>query len=125
MAEFKAKFLHTRIRVKDLDRTVRFYSDLFGFQASGKHISPAGNQLCFLTLPGNDTQIELAYSPDYADFQVPQDLVHFAFTVPDLDEFRKQWEPQGIEFWPQDGPVDGWFYFIDDPNGYEIEVMKS
>jgi lactoylglutathione lyase len=120
-----ARFLHTRIRVKDLDKTISFYTEILGFQASGKHISPAGNQLCFLTLPGNDTQIELAYSPNYAEFQVPEDLIHFAITVPDLEDFRHKWEPTGIEFWPSDGPVGGHFYFIDDPNGYEIEVIKG
>ena len=125
MADFKSRFLHTRIRVKDMDRTVKFYTEVFGFKASDKHISPAGNQLCFLTLPGNETQIELAYSPDHVDFELPEDLIHFAFTVPDLEEFRKKWEPKGIEFWPDGGPVGGRFYFIDDPDGYEIEVMKG
>ena len=125
MADFQPKFLHTRIRVKDLDKTIMFYTELLGFVASDKQISPAGNMLCFLTLPGNTTQIELAYSPDYAEFTVPEDLIHFAITVPDIEEFRAKWEPNGIEFWPESGPVNGRFYFIDDPNGYEIEVMKS
>jgi lactoylglutathione lyase len=125
MSEFKAKFLHTRIRVKDLDKTAKFYKELFGFEASDKFISPAGNQLCFLTLPGNDTQIELAYSPDYAEFTVPEDLIHFAITVPSLEAFRKKWEPAGIEFWPSNGPVGGHFYFIDDPNGYEVEIIQG
>lgn len=125
MADFRPKFLHTRIRVKDLDKTIKFYTELFGFEDSETHKSPAGNQLCFLALPGNETQIELAYSPDYADFEVPEDLIHFAITVPDLEGFRKKWEPQGIEFWPEDGPVNDLFYFIDDPDGYEIEVMRE
>jgi len=125
MAELRSKFLHTRIRVKDLTKSLRFYTEIFGFQASATHTSPAGNQLCFLTLPGNETEIELAYSPDYVDFQVPEDLIHFAFTVPDLEEFRRKWEPTGIEFWPDEGPVGGRFYFIDDPDGYEIEVMRG
>lgn len=125
MSEFKPKFLHTRIRVKDMDETVKFYSEIFGFDASEKKTSPAGNQLCFLTLTGNETQIELAYSPNYLNFEVPEDLIHFAITVPSLEEFRKKWEPQGIEFWPEEGPVNGRFYFIDDPNGYEIEVMQG
>ena len=120
-----AKYLHTRIRVKNLDKTIKFYTELFGFNASEKHKSPQGNQLCFLTLPGNDTLIELAWSADYVDFKVPEDLIHFAFTVPDLEGFRKKWEPQGIEFWPEDGPVGGAFYFIDDPDGYEIEVLRG
>ncbi len=125
MTEFKSRFLHTRIRVKNLDESIKFYTELFGFQSSEKRASPQGNQLCFLTLPGNDTEIELAYSPDHDQFNVPEDLIHFAITVEDLEEFRKTWEAQGIEFWPEDGPVGGKFYFIDDPNGYEIEVMKG
>jgi catechol 2,3-dioxygenase-like lactoylglutathione lyase family enzyme len=42
MDEFTRKFLHTRIRIKDLDKTITFYTEVLGFQASGKHISPAG-----------------------------------------------------------------------------------
>lgn len=125
MAKPDSKFLHTRIRVKNLDETIKFYTEIFGFRASEKKISPAGNQLAFLTLPGNETQIELAYSPDYAEFEAPEDLIHFAFTIADLDEFRQKWEPKGIEFWPDEGPVNGRFYFIDDPNGYEIEVIRK
>jgi len=44
--------------------------------------------------------------------------------VADLHEFRKRWEPSGIEFWPEAGPVNDAFYFISDPDGYEIEVMR-
>ena len=125
MSDFQSKFLHTRIRVKDMEQTIKFYTEIFGFMTSDKHISPAGNQLCFLRLTGNQTEIELAYSPDYGEFTVPEDLIHFAITVLNLDEFRKHWEPTGIEFWPADGPVNGHFYFINDPNGYEVEVMQG
>lgn len=125
MTNFQPRFFHTRIRVKNMDETIKFYTELFGFQASEKRRSPAGNQLCFLTLPGNDTEIELAFSPEYTEFKVPEDLIHFAITVPNLEDFRKKWEPEGIAFWPEEGPVNGHFYFIDDPNGYEIEVMNG
>jgi len=125
MSDFQPKLLHTRIRVKNMDESIRFYTELFGFNASEPRKSPQGNQICFLTLPSGEHAIELAWSPDYTDFEVPEDLIHFAITVEDLEEFRRRWEPEGIEFWPSDGPVNGHFYFIDDPNGYEIEVMKG
>lgn len=125
MLEFQPKLLHTRIRVKNMEESIRFYTELFGFRASEPRRSPQGNKICFLTLPGNEHAIELAWSPDYTDFEVPEDLIHFAITVEDLEEFRRVWEPKGIEFWPNDGPVNGHFYFIDDPNGYEIEVMSG
>jgi len=122
---FQSKFLHTRIRVKDLEETIRFYKDVFGFRELRRSTSPAGNKLAFLELPGNETLIELAWSPEMTDFDFPEDIFHFCFTVPDLAEFRRRWEPKGIEFWPAEGPVEGRFYFIDDPNGYEIEVMAA
>jgi len=125
MSDFKAKFLHCRIRVRDIDRSVKFYSDLFGFRKLRESTSPAGNRLAFLELPGNNTLIELCHQPNSPDFDFPEDIFHFAFTVPDLDAFRKRWEPQGIEFWPESGPVGGHFYFVDDPDGYEVEVIRG
>ena len=125
MADFQSTFLHCRIRVRDLDRSANFYTEVLGMRELRRSTSPAGNQLCFLALPGNDTQIELCYSPDFGDLVFPEDIFHFAFSVFDLAEFRKKWEPAGIEFWPTEGPVNGHFYFIDDPNGYEIEVIQA
>jgi lactoylglutathione lyase len=125
MSDSGSMFLHCRIRVRDIERSVRFYSDLFGFRKVSESVSPAGNRLVFLELDGNNTQIELCYQPGGDDFLFPEDVFHFAFSVADLEAFRKRWEPHGVEFWPEDGPVDGRFYFISDPDGYEIEVLKA
>lgn len=125
MTNFQTRFLHCRIRVRDIDASVRFYTDVFGFTKVRESTSPAGNKLAFLELPGNNTQIELCYQPGSQDFTFPEDIFHLAFSAPDLDEFRRRWEPEGIEFWPEDGPVNGMFYFISDPDGYEIEVLKA
>ncbi len=125
MTDFQCRFLHCRIRVRYIERSIRFYSEVFGFRKVGESTSPAGNQLAFMELPGNNTLIELCYQPDAPDFSFPEDIFHFAFSTPDLDGFRQRWEPEGIEFWPEDGPVGGRFYFISDPDGYEIEVLKA
>ncbi len=125
MSDFEPKFVHCRIRVRDMERSVSFYTEVFGFRKTGEHASPAGNHLVFLSLPGNTTQIELCYQPDSADFSFPEDIFHFAFNTPDLEAFRRRWESRGVEFWPESGPVNDQFYFINDPDGYEIEVMKG
>lgn len=125
MTPFQTSFLHCRIRVRDIEASVRFYTDVFGFTKVRESTSPAGNKLAFLELPGSNTQIELCYQPDAPDFIVPEDIFHFAFTAPDLEAFRHRWEPTGIEFWPEEGPVNNLFYFISDPDGYEIEVLKA
>lgn len=123
-----AVFLHTRIRVSDLDRSTRYYCENFGFVVKSKSDrSPAGNQIVFLELPGNAHGLEFTYSADY-DLKVPEDLMHIAIGVPDLITVCGELEAKGIEIWP-----DGWrekfktgrkMAFVTDPDGYEIEVLE-
>ncbi len=123
-----AKLLHTRVRVSDLERSIGFYTDYLGFRVlSRSDRSPQGNQIVHLELPGNSHTIELTWSADY-ELNVPEDLMHFAIGVPDLIAFCDDLERRGIEIWP-----DGWrekfqaggkMAFIDDPDGYEIELLE-
>ena len=123
-----AIFLHTRIRVSDLDQSIKWYKDHLGFQViSRSDKSPAGNQIVHLELPGNDHTLELTYSDDY-DVNVPEDLMHFAIGVPDLIAFCNQLENEGVEIWPSDWrqtfPTGRKMAFIDDPDGYEVELLE-
>ena len=123
-----AIFLHTRIRVSDLDQSIKWYQDHLGFQViSRSDKSPAGNQIVHLELPGNDHTLELTYSEDY-DVNVPEDLMHFAIGVPDLIAFCDQLENEDVEIWPSDWrqtfPMGRKMAFIDDPDGYEVELLE-
>ena len=81
------KFLHTRIRVSNLDATINFYETL-GFKLTRRtDKSPAGNQLAFLELDGNDHFLELCYSPDFR-VEFPEDLMHTAVGVEDIMALR-------------------------------------
>ncbi len=124
-----AVFLHTRVRVSDLDASIQFYCDNLGFRVKSRsEKSPQGNEIAHLELPGNVHTLELTYSDDY-DLKVPEDLMHLAIGVPDLTALCAELEGRGIEIWP-----DGWreefvsghkMGFIDDPDGYEIELLEA
>jgi lactoylglutathione lyase len=123
-----AKLLHTRVRVNDLDRSIDWYCRHLGFQVlSRTDRSPAGNHIAHLELPGNDHTLEFTWSPEY-ELEVPEDLLHFAIGVPDLIGFCDQLEKDGIEIWPEDWresfPKGRKMAFIDDPDGYEIELLE-
>lgn len=122
------KFLHTRIRVGNLERSIEFYTRL-GFKCTRRtDKSPAGNQLAFMELEGNAHFLELTYSPDYK-LNVPEDLMHTALGVEDLVAYCDNLEKQGIEIWP-----DRWrekftsgerkMAFVTDPDGYEVELLE-
>ena len=123
-----AVFLHTRIRVGDLDRSVKWYCDNLGFQvASRSDNSPAGNRIAHLQLPGNDHTLELTWSEDYS-LEVPEDLMHLAIGYPDLIAECARLKSKGLEIWPdkwrevfQSGNL---MAFVDDPDGYEIELLQ-
>jgi len=121
------KFLHTRVRVSDLDRTVAFY-ELLGFKLTERKDSPAGNKLAFLSLPGNDHFLELCYSPEYK-LEVPEDLIHTAVGVQDIFSYCDDLEQKGIEIWPSKwrekfSSKEKKMAFVTDPDGYEVEILE-
>lgn len=122
------RFLHTRIRVQNLDDSIAFYQKL-GYLEKERKTSPQGNQLAFLELPGNSVFLELTWSADYKT-ACPEDLMHTALGVPDIIEYCNQLEQSGLEIWPS-----GWrekftsgarkMAFVTDPDGYEVEILEN
>ncbi len=122
-------FLHTRIRVSNLDETIDFYEKL-GFTVTRRtDKSPAGNQLAFLELEGNQHFLELCYSPDFK-VEFPEDLMHTAVGVPDIVAYCDKLENDGIEIWPDDwretfpSGAKSKMAFVTDPDGYEVEILE-
>jgi len=120
------KLLHTRYRVNDLERTVKFYQDVLGLEEIRRSKSPRGSELAFLKVPGSEEQIEITCFPGSGPVQVQPDLTHLAFEVDNLDEFGKHLAKLGLKF--SDGPTKSSsgsvFAFIDAPEGYEIELIQ-
>ena len=120
------KLLHTRYRVNDLERSIKFYREVLGLEEVRRHKSPRGSELVFLKAPESEETIEICYFPDGGPVQVQPDLTHLAFEVDSLDEFGKHIARFDVKY--SDGPhlkPDGsGFAFIDAPEGYEIELVQ-
>lgn len=120
------KLLHTRYRVSDLEKSVKFYKDVLGLEEVRRHKSPRGSELVFLKAPESEETIEICFFPNSGPVQVQADLTHLAFQVDSLAEFEKHLASLGIKY--SDGPHikenGSGFAFIDAPEGYEIELMQ-
>ena len=127
MSPVVTKFLHTRMRVDDLDKTISFYQKAFGLEVSRRHESPRGSKLVFLSVPNSEEEIEITYFPGSGKVQVQEDLMHLAFEVESMDAFADHLEQVGYSF--SDGPTKSSsgsvFAFVDAPEGYEVEVIEK
>ena len=120
------KLLHTRYRVNDLERTVKFYREVLGLAEARRHKSPRGSELVFLKTPGSEEEIEICSYPAAGPVEVQPDLTHLAFAVDSLEEFGKHLTKLGLKF--SDGPTpssSGMIAFIDAPEGYDIELIQK
>ena len=120
------KLLHTRYRLNDLEKTVKFYKDVLGLQEVRRHKSPRGSELVFMKAPESEELIELCHFPGSGPVQVQPDLTHLAFEVDSLEDFGKHLSKLGLKYsdGPHLKPDGGGIAFIDAPEGYEIELIQ-
>ena len=120
------KLLHTRYRVNDLARTVKFYCEVLGLAEVRRHKSPRGSELVFIKAPESEELIEICSFPGSGEVKVQPDLTHLAFEVDSLAEFEKRLAKFGLKYSePPHVREDGsGFAFLDAPEGYEIELMQ-
>ena len=120
------KLLHTRMRVNDLERTVKFYEQALDLKVARRSVSPRGAQIVFLKTPNSDEEIEICQLPNSPSVQVQPDLVHLAFEVENLQEFAAKLQQRGYTL--SDGPTPtgsgSLIAFIDAPEGYEVELIQ-
>ena len=120
------KLLHTRMRVNDIERTVKFYQDALGLTVARRSVSPRGAQIVFLATPNSDEEIEICQLPNSPSVAVQPDLMHLAFEVENLTAFAAAAEKRGFKL--SDGPTKtgsgSVIAFIDAPEGYEVELIQ-
>ena len=119
------KLLHTRYRVNDLEKTVKFYTDVLGLAPTRRSKSGRGSELVFFKAPGSDEEIEICHYPASGPVTMGPDLTHLAFATADLDVFEAHIKKHGYAF--SDGPhgeKPGRMAFVDGPEGYEFEIIE-
>jgi lactoylglutathione lyase len=122
--------LHTMIRVYDLEKSLQFYCDGLGLEVKRKMDYPEKEfSLTFIGVPGEDDgpQIELTYNYDRTKpYDRGDGYGHIAFRVPSIDELGAKLKEKGIAWsWgPGKSPGGGGMAFLDDPDGYEVEILE-
>ena len=123
------QMIHSCIRVKDLAASEEFYRKALGFEVSRKLDFPEHKfTLSYLTGTGSPFELELTYNYDRSEpYQVGDGYSHLAVAVADLEGSRARHEELGlnpgqIKGLGADGK--GRFYFISDPDGYFVEVVR-
>jgi len=129
MVEMKTKFTYTGIRVKDLQQSVQFYTQILGMKEMGRSkIEATKGEVVSLTTHDGGPVLELNYYPSGSSFSnefVPGEAMdHLAFQVDDLDqalsEAGKAGHPVALEMKTENSR---WAY-IKDPNGIFIELFS-
>ncbi|WP_376090735.1 lactoylglutathione lyase [Roseomonas sp. CCTCC AB2023176] len=130
-AQTQGRFLHTMIRVGDLDRAVNFYTTMFGMKELRRRDVPDGKYtLAFLGYGGNATgeaEIELTYNYGVEKYEQGNAFGHLAVGVPDVAAACKRIKQAGGKVTREAGPVKHGttiIAFVEDPDGYKIELIQ-
>lgn len=123
-----AKAVHMMIRVLDEARSVEFYSKCFDLRVAERREWPDFS-LTYMSNPENDFELELTVNKGRADkYDLGNGYGHLAFVVDDLEAAHTRvaaagYAPKDIKQMSHEGQPFGRFFFVDDPDGYKIEVL--
>jgi lactoylglutathione lyase len=128
MSEFS--FLHTMLRVRNLEESITFYTTLLGMKEIRRTEVPDGKYTLAFVGYGdetNSTVLELTYNWGVDNYEIGTAFGHLALGVPDIYATCERLRKAGVTISREPGPVKFGttvIAFIDDPNGYKIELIE-
>ena len=123
----RARFRYTGIRARDLDRSLAFYTGLFGMKVIGGGTMPHGGKYVHLRTPGSQQRLELNWYPKgsrfYASYRNGEEMDHLAFVVDDVRAAYRELVRKGAK--PAVDPThsEGTEVYVKDPDGIWIELL--
>jgi lactoylglutathione lyase len=126
------KYLHTMVRVKDLDASLDFYCNKLGLQEVSRSENPGGRfTLVFLAAPQDAGRarderapmVELTYNWDPEDYQGGRNFGHLAYAVDDIYAACERLQAGGVTI--NRPPRDGRMAFVRSPDGISIELLQA
>jgi lactoylglutathione lyase len=119
------KYLHTMVRVRDLDASLRFYCDALGLREMRRMDNEKGRYtLVFLAAPGDDeAQIELTYNWDPEDYGIGRAFGHVAYQVDDIYATCRRLQEHGVTI--NRPPRDGRMAFVRSPDRISVELLQK
>lgn len=126
------RYLHTMVRVRDLDKALDFYCDKLGLQEVSRTENPMGRfTLVFLAAP-EDVEaakqkraptVEITYNWDDEDYQGGRNFGHLAYQVDNVYETCRRMMDGGVTI--NRPPRDGYMAFVRSPDGISIELLQK
>ena len=119
------KYLHTMVRVTDLDASLDFYVNKLGLEVAGRKDYEAGRYtLVFLSAPGDPAaQVELTYNWDKEDYGIGRAFGHLAYEVDDIYATCARLKDAGVTI--NRPPRDGRMAFVRSPDNISIELLQK
>ncbi len=125
------RILHTMIRVGDLERSIRFYTDVLGMKLFSRKDFPEGKfTLAFLGYAQNPEQaeIELTHNWDVKNYELGNAYGHVALGVDDIYATCEKIRAAGGKITREPGPMKHGttvIAFVEDPDGYKVELIEE
>jgi lactoylglutathione lyase len=118
------KYLHTMVRVRDLEESMAFYEALGLREVRRKESQKGRFTLVYLAVPGDEAaQVELTYNWDSEDYQIGRAFGHLAYEVDDIYGLCQQLMERGITI--NRPPRDGHMAFVRSPEKISIELLQK
>ena len=119
------KYLHTMVRVTDIEHSLRFYRDALGLVELSRQDVPRGRfTLVFLAAPGDEkAQVELTYNWDREPYPAGRNFGHLAYAVDDIYAACRRLMDYGVII--NRPPRDGHMAFVRSPDNISIELLQK
>ncbi len=119
------RYLHTMVRISDVDESLRFYCDLLGLKETRRSDRPEhGYMLIFVAAEETpDAEIEMTYNYDPEEYSGGRNFGHLAFRVDNVYETCQRLQDGGVTV--NRPPRDGRMAFVRSPDGISIELLQK